>query len=1100
MMRGRTNTSIEVIQSLLKKVSQSPFHDQYSNGELLADCPAGDVESSNQTLFSENLKMEASHCHTSGVQDGVSGGLSRSNPIYAYYLESGYNNQGREDVSVSSEKATSDSIFSSHEFQQSPTDPQAASRTLENGSSEHPKDPFWTPTPVPRLPKKPALNNSLTKETHHDVTLGTPDHENLSKSLTSDSINRDVGDIFHAPKDEGKAPQSDSSNSYVNPFQSSSNMSDDLFQIPEPRVKTLSMDVQEVFSPSSSHSVDPFPSPITRNLLSDFSSLDDSADAKEPELIQRPLSMFLQSPPSKTVEKSSAFDTPSTDVPNGILLTTPDGRTYDSPQESPVLRPRNLSASPSSSPNEMEHVPTFKRPPRPLPRTRLRKPDKPPQPKDMEADAVAPKASPKLAIRPLPKPPIRLKQKSPQMKPVDPANFVVFEDILLIGQEHCVEDWPDDSPQLQPDFKPGGTLRLRRESLLMKTESDGASGEDQNGQWSHGKKKDKFRVSTFSRRGSKQDKFSEDMKQHKSQTLPLPRKSSKEYFPDYSAEKQEDDHLGYADYKKTPLKTKVNQLLRRASTVSSAFDAKLINKKKGSMADDSTGDEESGGRHDETDDHGSKKKKRMNIKFIPQRGFTISMEKDKKPMGAEGYTPRKDSGMDDDLMKPPYVDPGSHGSVDDLEAEDCKPKRSPMKKLLHRGHRSSKEDMLDDCPKKGSFSAEELDEEEQNGMDNLGDYYYDDDEDEEEDSIKGCRSPREAYDYEVDELGITKQKKPSKLKVFRKNKSKSKRPKEQYDLPPGAPPGLSEAAKAEWMAAQMDERAMAGLEDEDADGDTDSLMEWWYKVEQWDEVPSDDENKMLQEDESKSFTILADKVDRGLRVFNKVFTERAELLWQYIISLHAIADDISTFHKKAKIANITGGTTTAVGGVTAIAGLALAPVTMGVSLVVTAVGLGVATAGGIASASATISDNVNNMHDRKKVESLLLEYEENLQDVAKILRFVNHGMYKLRGHPFLRSGTQHYSQDWDVRRAVQMISMADSPVMRATEITDEALSTLQGLFQGMDKYFIKDSRELKKGCKKEIVAQIKELASVLNDAIVELNGLREELQDAFGAM
>jgi len=95
--------------------------------------------------------------------------------------------------------------------------------------------------------------------------------------------------------------------------------------------------------------------------------------------------------------------------------------------------------------------------------------------------------------------------------------------------------------------------------------------------------------------------------------------------------------------------------------------------------------------------------------------------------------------------------------------------------------------------------------------------------------------------------------------------------------------------------------------------------------------------------------------------------ERAEVLWQSIIRLHAIADDISEFHQKAKIAGITGGTTTAVGGVTAIAGLALAPFTLGVSLVITAVGVGVATAGGITSASAAISDNVNNIQDRKKV-------------------------------------------------------------------------------------------------------------------------------------
>lgn len=133
-----------------------------------------------------------------------------------------------------------------------------------------------------------------------------------------------------------------------------------------------------------------------------------------------------------------------------------------------------------------------------------------------------------------------------------------------------------------------------------------------------------------------------------------------------------------------------------------------------------------------------------------------------------------------------------------------------------------------------------------------------------------------------------------------------------------------------------------------------------------------------------------------------------------------------------------------------------------------------------------------------QVETVLEEYEAHLLDIGKILHFVNQGVYKLRGHPFLRSGTQHYSEDWEIRRAVQMISLVDKPVMRAVDITDSAIASVQGLFNGMDKYFLKDTRELKKGCKTEVVGQIKEVANGLNDGIVALNGIREELQDATG--
>ncbi|KAJ0006641.1 hypothetical protein NQD34_013914 [Periophthalmus magnuspinnatus] len=120
-------------------------------------------------------------------------------------------------------------------------------------------------------------------------------------------------------------------------------------------------------------------------------------------------------------------------------------------------------------------------------------------------------------------------------------------------------------------------------------------------------------------------------------------------------------------------------------------------------------------------------------------------------------------------------------------------------------------------------------------------------------------------------------------------------------------------------------------------------------------------------------------------------------------------------------------------------------------------------------------------------------------ELSKILHFSNTGLSKLRGHPFLRSGTQHYAQDWEVRRAVQMIGQVDEPVMKATESLDEAISSVQGLFQGIDKYFLKDgTRELKKGCRKEVVGQIKDVASVLNECLIELNGVREELQGAIG--
>uniref|UniRef100_A0A8C1WVD9 Si:cabz01007807.1 n=1 Tax=Cyprinus carpio TaxID=7962 RepID=A0A8C1WVD9_CYPCA len=298
------------------------------------------------------------------------------------------------------------------------------------------------------------------------------------------------------------------------------------------------------------------------------------------------------------------------------------------------------------------------------------------------------------------------------------------------------------------------------------------------------------------------------------------------------------------------------------------------------------------------------------------------------------------------------------------------------------------------------------------------------------------------------------------------------------------------------MRRLKDQEEEQKQEEEDDEGDTDSLMEWWNTVESWDEIPPD-ETIRTKEEETISFKAVADKVHRGLRVYLKLFMERAELLYQHVLILYGIADDLSNFHHRAKIANITGGTTTAVGGAAAIAGLALVPVTFGASIIISAIGLGVATAGGITAASASISDTINNMHDRKKIEIIIMDYEAQLVEMQHCLRFVIEGLCRLRSHPLLRRNN-YYTGDWEVRRALQTISLVSDPVDRAEELIHRTLAKLASLQKGIDKYFTKDSKEVKKGCKKEVTAEVRILAKQLHEGLAELNSIREQLLDASG--
>lgn len=298
--------------------------------------------------------------------------------------------------------------------------------------------------------------------------------------------------------------------------------------------------------------------------------------------------------------------------------------------------------------------------------------------------------------------------------------------------------------------------------------------------------------------------------------------------------------------------------------------------------------------------------------------------------------------------------------------------------------------------------------------------------------------------------------------------------------------------------------------------DSENLMEWWNTVDNWEDTPQFED--MTPKEEAKAFAVTAEKIQKGIRVFNKLFSERAESLWQHVIDLNSIADGLDKFNKNTKIAQITGGSTSATGGVLTITGLALAPVTMGTSLIVTAVGLGIATAGGLTSAGAGISNQVNNSMDRKKVEKIVEDYQEKMVDLNKALRFIQQGIENLRQFDLIKMKKHAYNNDFpvlnsrfyedgamagkailinanEIMRVVQIANVAGSTAARAVQIASMATGVLTGLFVGMDIYFVaKDSKELKKGAKSEFAAKIREVAKQLHDGLVELNTIREELQ------
>lgn len=132
----------------------------------------------------------------------------------------------------------------------------------------------------------------------------------------------------------------------------------------------------------------------------------------------------------------------------------------------------------------------------------------------------------------------------------------------------------------------------------------------------------------------------------------------------------------------------------------------------------------------------------------------------------------------------------------------------------------------------------------------------------------------------------------------------------------------------------------------------------------------------------------ADRVYMAAKLFVRLFNQRGASLQQIILELLAVADSADQFHKKTLQAAVGGGVASVAGSVATITGLILAPFTFGASIIVTAVGIGVATAGSLTSATANITDSVHSNMDRKKVEKMIQDYQEKIKDIRECLDFV----------------------------------------------------------------------------------------------------------------
>ncbi|XP_061619250.1 apolipoprotein L6-like isoform X12 [Phyllopteryx taeniolatus] len=326
---------------------------------------------------------------------------------------------------------------------------------------------------------------------------------------------------------------------------------------------------------------------------------------------------------------------------------------------------------------------------------------------------------------------------------------------------------------------------------------------------------------------------------------------------------------------------------------------------------------------------------------------------------------------------------------------------------------------------------------------------------------------------------------------------------------------LSDEPEAEVRTPEMVDTAelhdAGGVSDplEDEDG----LLAWWRTVDgwtEWNETARDHQPEEAAEE-------AADRVFMAARLFVDLLDRRGASLQRRVLSLLTLADGADDFHKKTVSASVGGGVAGVAGSVTTITGLVLAPFTAGTSLIVTAVGIGVATAGGVTSASANITDTVRSKTDRKKVEKMIQDYQEEMNDIKDCLEFLQEGMETLEEWNFeqyarsisqkhLNQNVKHVMKEGgragkalvinteSLISTVQVLSVAGGAA-KAAQVMSITTGVMSGLFLALDIFFLaKDSSELRKGAKTEFAAKIRDVCKDLQDGLLELHRIKEELQ------
>ncbi|XP_065797150.1 apolipoprotein L domain-containing protein 1 [Muntiacus reevesi] len=129
----------------------------------------------------------------------------------------------------------------------------------------------------------------------------------------------------------------------------------------------------------------------------------------------------------------------------------------------------------------------------------------------------------------------------------------------------------------------------------------------------------------------------------------------------------------------------------------------------------------------------------------------------------------------------------------------------------------------------------------------------------------------------------------------------------------------------------------------------------------------------------------------ALRRFQGLLLDRRGRLHGQLLRLREVARRLERLRRRSLAANVAGSSLSAAGAVAAIVGLSLSPVTLGVSLLASAVGLGVATAGGAVTITSDLALIFCNSRELRRVQEIAATCQDQMREMLSCLDFFCRG-------------------------------------------------------------------------------------------------------------